>query len=1523
VQDRCRQHAKRLLDNSSSARSQPSGGTKVGNMVAESSERSAYSAPSAARQSGRALLRRAIRTRDRLPVLLKTFAGRQPHPKDIARLDNEYRITSQLDSPAVVRPIALEMRDGGATLVLEDFGGEPLEALLGRPMDIDLFLELAIGIATALAEIHRRGVVHKDIKPENILVNSTSREVKITEFGIATLVPREQPLAMRPSLIEGTLAYMAPEQTGRMNRPVDSRSDLYALGVVLYRMLTGRAPFDASDPLEWIHCHVARSPPSPSGVAPGLPIALSELVLKLLAKDPEQRYQSADGLKRDLERCRCEWRTRGCIAPFVLGEHDAFDRFRVPRTLYGREPELAALRGALHRVQATGEAELVLVQGGAGVGKSSVVRELHKHVIEERGIYLEGKFEQLRTVPYGAILQAVREVVLDVLAEDPVQRGNWQTEFMKALGANAKLIVDVIPQLALIIGDQPEVPELARGDAEKRFRRVFRDFIGVFARPERPVVLFLDDLHWVDPSSLALIEEVVGHSETRNLLLIGAYRDNEVSPNHILVEAQQRLEESGTRLEVISLLPLRTAEIGALVADTIRVDAGRTRELAGVLHQKTGGNPFFVIQVLKALRRENLLWFDEESHEWCWDLSRIWQLSYTNNVVDLLLRKLVELPIATQELLQIAASVGNRHSLEMLALASDVSEVTVLRNLWNAVREGLVVLTQDSYAFVHDRMQQAAYAQIPVAQRRSVHLRIGRLMRDHTPPEKRDERLFDIASQLNLGASLLASREERRSVAELDLLAGRKARATSAFGSALDYFTAGGALLDESDWDDCYELKYALELDRAECEWLTGTPERARGRLADILERARTRLDKGAAAEILVAVHLTLGTIGKDIEVALSALRSLGIDMSPHPSWDDVVAEYELVWSRVSEAGSIEALVDLPAMTDPESQLAMRLLSILFGPALWSDSNLFAYHLCKMVRLSLEKGTTGSSVHGYGWFGILVGHVFHRYDDAYRWAKAGYALMARAHPAMRSKAEFFMEIISIWTQSLDTVIEHARAAVRAGLDMGDVPVASWCRTHVVSYRLLRGDPLQDVEREAVSCLEIVRKRGVLDSVYVVLDSLRYIRALQGTAHPAGTAEASVPEGDRWLSARAPTMVCWHHVINLMTGFMLGDYEFARDAGANCEKLLWASLGHVQVYDFHLYYALTLAALHDGLPQSERVEVERKIESLHAQIVEWTTQNPSTFASGSALVEAELARLRGAPIDAARGYDRAAQLARAHGFVQLEALAYELAAHFYRERGIEAIADGQLREARDCYVRWGASGKVAQLESAHPQLRKRQLAPLTTVDIPVAQIDLLAVAKASQTISKEIVWDKVTEALLDVVLEQSGAQRGCLLFRRDGALLIELDASPTDRGVKVSRPALPATDSRHIAASVVAYAWKTKSPVILDDAAQTTRFGKDPYLVGSHARSILCLPILLHGEAAGLVYLENNLVTGAFTQDQLMVLELLAAQAAISLRNAQLLSEESAARSRAEEAERRSAFLARAGALLNESLDYDS
>ncbi len=1469
-------------------------------------------------------------------MLLKSFAGRQPQPKDIARLDNEYRIASQLDTPAVVRPIALEATDGMPTLVLEDFGGEPLERQLGGPMQIEVALDLAVRITAALAEVHRRGVIHKDINPDNILVDRQTGEVKLTEFGIASLLPREQPLPLRPSLVEGTLAYMAPEQTGRMNRPVDARSDLYSLGVVFYRMLTGRSPFDASDALEWIHCHIARSPAPPCAVVPSLPLALSDMALKLLAKDPEQRYQTAEGLKRDLERCQREWQGRGRIIPFVLGEHDTLDRLLITRTLYGRETELQTLRAILQRVSATGEAELVLVRGGAGIGKSSVVREINKHVIEEGGLYLEGKFEPLRGGPYGPILHALREAVLDIVAEGELQRRRWKRDLLAALAGDAKVIVDVIPELALTIGDQPEVPELPLGEAEKRFRRVFRAFIGVFARPDRPLVLFIDDLHWADPSSLALIEEVVAHPDTRNLLLIGAYRDNEVPPDHPLVEAERRIRESGRRVEEITLSALTPCDVLTLVAESIRSDIERARELAGILHEKTGGNPFFVLQMLRAIRRENLLWFDDQAGEWRWDISRIRALSYTNNVIDLLVRKLTTLPSATQEVLQVAACLGNRRSLGTLALATGKGEDVVLRDLWDAVREGLVVLTADSYAFVHDRMQQAAYSQIPLEGREAAHLGIGRLMREHAQPDRRDECLFDISTQLNLGASLIENLGERRDVAELDLHAGRKARAASAFGSALEYFSAGANLLDESEWSTCYELKYALELERAECEWLTGHPERARARLERVLARARNRLDKGAAAEILVAVHVTLGALGKDIEVALSALRSLGIEISPHPTRSEVVEEYEAVQRGLRELdataalqdahapspGSIERVVDLPPMTDPEGTLAMRLLSILFGPS-WSDANLFAYHICKIARLSLEKGNSGCSVHGYGWYGVITSAVFHRYEEGYRWARAGYALMVRDYPAMKAKAEYFMAVISIWLQSLDTVIEHARAAAESGLDLGDITVASWCRTHVVSYRLLRGDWLQDVEHEATTCLEIVRKRGVLDSVYVVRDVLRYVRSLRGTEAASGTAEPLVPEDGRGLAQRVPTMICWHHVMALMTRFMQGDYEGAREAGLEAKRLLWASVGHVQVYDFHFYYALTLAALHERFAPSERASVENELQTLHDQLIEWTAHNPATFSAAAALVAAELARVRGAAFEAARGYEHAAELARVQGLVQVEALAYELAARFYRTGGIDRMADVQIREARDCYVRWGAAAKVARIESAHPHLSKGVLAPAVSVAFPVEQVDLLAVAKASQTISKEIVLDKVTEALLDVVLEQSGAQKGCLLIPRGEELIVEVEASPTDGKIAVTRPRVPATDSRHVPASVVAYAWETRAPVLLDNATQAARFKKEPYLVESGARSILCLPLVLHGQTAGLVYLENRLVAGAFTRDRLTVLELLAQQAAISLRNAQLLLEESVAKTRAEKAERRSTFLARAGALLTESLDYDS
>jgi len=727
------------------------------------------------------LLLRAVRTTDGRPAILKVLDPRRSRPDDIDRLKHEYAIGKVLDFRSAVRPVALETYDGQPALVMEDFGGESLDRLLGAPMGTERFLPLAIRIATAIADLHRQGVIHRDIKPQNIIVDPTG-EVKLADFGIASRLPREHTPPQSPRHIAGSLPFMSPEQTGWMNRAVDSRTDLYSLGVTFYQMLTGKLPFDAHDALEWIHAHIARAPPLPSEIVPGVPEGIARIVTKLLAKMAEDRYQSARGLVHDLERCLEQWRARGQIALFPLGERDLLDRLQIPQKLYGRQEDIALLLGAFDRVVATGTPELLLVSGYSGIGKSSLVHELHKPIVQERGIFLSGKFDQYtRDIPYATIVQSFTALVRDLLTEAEERLEGTRRALREALGANGKLIVDMIPPLGLLLGEQPPVPELPPAEAERRFRRVFRGFLGVFARREQPLALFLDDLQWADAGSLHLIEDIITDADTRYLLLIGAYRDNEVTPSHPVMLALERIRKTPAVVDSAVLSPLHLEHVVQLVADTVHADPESARPLAALVHDKTGGNPFFVIQFLRTLERERLLTLDQARLAWRWDTARIQAKGYTDNVVDFMVRKLGALPARAQDVLKTAACIGGEARASLLALAQQESEEEILLELWDAIQEGLVEYRQNTYAFAHDRVQQAAYLLLSEARRSELHVRIGRLLLAHTPPEEQEARLFDVVTQLNAGAALITDREEQTRVAELNLRAARKAKAAAAY----------------------------------------------------------------------------------------------------------------------------------------------------------------------------------------------------------------------------------------------------------------------------------------------------------------------------------------------------------------------------------------------------------------------------------------------------------------------------------------------------------------------------------------------------------------------------------------------------------------------------------------------------------------------------------------------------------------------------------------------------------------------
>jgi predicted ATPase len=862
-------------------------------------------------------------------------------------------------------------------------------------MEMGRFLRLAVGLAAALGKLHQRGLVHKDIKPSHILVDCADGQVRLTGFGIASRLPRERQAPEPPEFIAGTLAYMAPEQTGRMNRSIDARSDLYALGITLYQMLTGTLPFTAADSMEWVHCHIARKPVPPAERLATVPTAISAIVMRLLAKTAEERYQTAAGVARDLRRCLAEWESRGSIDDFPLGQQDTPDRLLIPEKLYGRAGEVEALLAAFARIVQSGVPELVLVSGYSGIGKSAVVHELHKALVPPRGLFASGKFDQYkRDIPYATLAQAFQSLVRPLLGKSDTELSGWRAALLDALGPNGRLMVDVVPELKLIIGEQPPVPELPPQDAQRHFQLVFRRFIGVFARPDHPLALFLDDLQWLDAATLDLLEDLLTRSDLQHLVLIGAYRDNEVTAAHPLMRKLDAIKTAGGKVAEITLLPLAHEHLGQLIADALRCEPTRAAPLVQLVHEKTGGNPFFAVQFISSLAEEGMLTFDHDAAHWSWDLARIHAKGYTDNIVDLMAGKLTRLPAGTKDALQQLACLGNVAGTTTLSIVLGMSEEQVHATLWPAVRQELVERLAGACRLVHDRVQEAAYSLIPKALRGQAHLRIGRLLVAQIPPAKREEEIFNIVNQLNRGSVLITSRDEREQLAELNLLAGKRAKASTAYASALTYLIAGAALLPGDSWEGRHELIFELELHRAECEFVTGVLAGAEERLAALSTRAATTVQRATVACLRVDLYMTIDQSERAVAVGLDYLRHLGIDWSSNPTEEEARREYERIWSQLG-GRPIEELLELPLMSDPESLATVDVLIRVAVPAFSTSSRLFPLTTCRAVNLSLEHGNSDASCSAYELFGMFAGPLFGNYNAGFQFGRLGCDLVEK------------------------------------------------------------------------------------------------------------------------------------------------------------------------------------------------------------------------------------------------------------------------------------------------------------------------------------------------------------------------------------------------------------------------------------------------------------------------------------------------------------------------------------------------
>ncbi|PZM08596.1 AAA family ATPase [Rhizobium tubonense] len=1444
-------------------------------------------------------------------VLTLRLTAAFPQPESVAQLSNEFELKDYLESAWAARPLELVRERDRTMLILDDPGGETLDRKIGEPMSIPQFLQLAIATAAALSQVHQRGLVHKDLKPTHILVDGTGGQVRLTGFGHASRLPRERQTLSPPESIAGTLTHMAPEQTGRMNRSIDSRSDLYALGVIFYQMLTGVLPFSTSDPMELIHCHIARTAAPPGERVANIPVPISDMVTKLLAKTADERYQTATGVEHDLRRCLTEWQAKGRIDPFIVGDFDTPDRLLMPEKLYGREPAIASLVGAYTRVATTGTPELMMICGYSGIGKSSIVNEMHRVLLPSRSLFALGKFDQQkRDIPYATVAQAFQRLIRGLLSKSEDELQGWRRALQEAMGAQAQLLVELMPELKLIVGEQHPAPDLPLQQAQQAFQNALRRFVGVFATEEHPLTLFLDDLHWADTASLDLLEDLMTHSELRHLLLIGAYRETEIDPTHLLVRKLEAIRGVGLEIEQIVLGPLSLNHLEEFVADALRCARARAGPLARILHDKTAGNPFFVKQFLSALGDEDLVTFDPIKGRWSWDPDRIRGKEYTENVVELMVGKLAQLPLETQGALQQLACLGTSATTAMLSTVLSLPEAGVHAALWEAARRDFIERNDSSYRFIHDRVLEAAYSLVPQERRAETHLRIGRILVSHMPSAQREEAIFDIVNHLNRGAGLIVSQEEREQLAEFNLIAGKRARASAAYLQALNHFSAGATLLNPDAWVKHHQLAFDLEYYQAECEFLVGEMGTADERLNRLSSRAQNTLEQARVAGLLIDLYTTLDQNDKAVGVCIEYLARLGVNWLAHPPKVQVKAEYDKIWKKIG-GRTIEELVDLPLMRDAVSLATLDVLTRVFPSALFTDENLLSLAICRSVNLSLERGHGDGSCVAYVFFSKIAGPQFDDYQAGFRFATLGYELVdKRGLERFRARTYlWFAQFSLMWTKHVRVSRALVLRAFETATKVGDLSFITYCCDNLNTNFLAAGDPLGEAERQAEAGLELAERARFDHIVDIIKAQLGVIRSLRGLTHTFGCfddGQVSEAELEQRYAADPATRQpeCWYWIRKLQSRFFAGDYSSALDAAAKAHKLLWTSAAMFETAEYHFYAALSLAAFYDRAvaktnPTSPSSvlssgaitasagtkETLNALATHHKQLEVWAKNCPENFENRAALVGAELARLEGRDLEAERLYQLAIRSARANGFVHNEALAYEIAARFYAARDLEDICEMYLSKSRDGYLRWGALGKVRQLEALYPRwlIAGPHLGTRETAS-SAQQFDVAAVLKASQALSSEILLPHLVERLMTIAMQNAGADRGLLILPHQSDYSIEAEAVIDGDGVvlhygNVAGLAAPET--------IIRYVMRTHETVIVDDAAKQHFFSDDPYMSQRRARSVLCLPLVRQGKLGGLLYLENTLASHVFTSDRARLLELVGAQAAISLENTRL------------------------------------
>ncbi|MBH8567190.1 AAA family ATPase [Nostoc sp. CENA67] len=1508
-------------------------------MILSSSSLPGYQLSELLYESSRTLVYRGKRKIDDLPVAIKLLKGFYPTFTELIRFRNQYTIAKNFKISGIIEIYCLESYHNSYVLVMEYFGGISLaEYIYTHKLELKEFFSIALQLTEILENLYLAKVIHKDIKPANILINPDTKKIKLIDFSIASLLPKETQNIQNPGVLEGTLAYLAPEQTGRMNRGIDYRVDFYALGATFFELLTGQLPFISNDPMELVHYHIAKEPPLVCALNLDIPLVLAQIIKKLLAKNAEDRYQSASGLKYDLEICLNQLQNLGKIKEFKIGQRDLCEQFLIPEKLYGRENEVQQLISAFERIS-YGYSELILVAGFSGIGKTAVVNEVHKPIVKQRGYFIKGKFDQFnRNVPFSAFVQAFRDLMMQLLTESDQQLQHWKSKILKAVAESGQVLIEVIPELEQIIGQQPPLAELSGTAAQNRFNLIFQKFIQVFTTKEHPLVIFLDDLQWADSGSLQLVQLLMNESNQSYLLLIGAYRHNEVSPVHPLILTLDKISKLTGRVNSINLLPLSLFFLNQLVADTLCCAEHIAQNLSQLVYQKTKGNPFFTTQLLKRLHQDGLIEFNFQERCWQCDITQVNQQTLTDDIVKFMVSQLTMLPQATQNVLQLAACIGNQFDLATLAIISKRSQIETAADLWKALQSGLILPLNENYKFyvgqehqaltsktseivvykfLHDRVQQAAYSLIPEQERSLVHYQIGKLLLQQLSPKAIEEKIFAVVNQLNYGIELITDQTEHDALAELNLCACRKAKTSTAYRAAYEYATVGLNLMESKAWQQQYQMSLTFHELATAVAALCGEFEQMNQWIDIVIHHAKMPLDQVGVYIIKIQALTSQNQLLEAISSGQAILQELGVQFPEHLTLEYIQQAVKEINSLLGER-PIEDLFYLKPMVDAEKLAMIQIAASIMTACYVSGSPVFPLLNTLQVNLSLQYGNSLTSAYSYACYGVFLNIFLQNVTAATQFGRLAYRLALEAE-AKNIRPETFIPIALFLhhrQSHLRETLPISQQGYQAGLETGKLKDAAQNANIFCLNSYWCGQLLVELESQIFAYRQQLLKLNQLTAANYCSIYWETTLFLLGNPDKIEISFENPLNEEKLVSQALLSNDLWRIFIfsvhQAMLRFLLGDIDGASIDALRARKYIAAGKGTIAEAGLNFYDSLIILAT---VPNSQ-AELEtqlQRVQENQARLQYWAEYAPMNYLHKWQLVEAERHRILDQKIEAIDLYDRSISLAQENGYIQEQAIANEVAAKFYLDWGKEKIAQAYMQEAYYCYARWGAKAKTDDLEKLYPHLlqpilqqqklnnieainslthtsnQNYTLNSSTNSTIISDALDFASVLKAAQIISSNIQLDELITSFTKIILENAVAKKCVLILPHQGEWQVRAITSINSQDNLTTEilDSLPLDACQEVPIKLIQYVKRTLGTVVLDNCQTEINGVIDDYLLQHQPQSALCTPILNQGNLVGILYLENSLIQSVFTPERLVIINLLCSQVSISLENTRL------------------------------------